>query len=91
MGATWLIHVVASVLKVSTGGLSTALTGGAQGAVAYYSTYLVGQAAEHYLAQGKSWGEGGPKQVVRDILNRLDRDSILAQARVDIAERLRSV
>jgi small GTP-binding protein len=91
MGATWLIHLVASVLKVSTGGLSTALTGGAQGAVAYYSTYLVGQAAEHYLAQGKSWGEGGPKQVVRDILDRLDRDSILAQARVDIAERLRSV
>ncbi len=91
MGATWLIHLLASLLKVGTGGLSTIVTGGAQGAVAYYSTYVVGQAAERYLAQGKSWGEGGPKQVVRDILDGLDRESILAQAREDIAARLRSV
>lgn len=90
MGATWLLHLLASLLKVGTAGLSTVVTGGAQGAVAYYSTYIVGQAAERYLAQGKSWGEGGPKQVVRDILNGLDRESILAQAREDIAARLRS-
>jgi len=90
MGATWLIHALAALLKVGTAGLSTLVTGGAQGAVAYYSTYVVGQAAEQYLVQGKSWGEGGPKQVVREILDGLDRDSILAQARGDIAERLRS-
>ncbi len=90
MGATWLIHLLASLLKVGTGGLSTLVTGGAQGAVAYYSTYIVGQAAERYLAQGKSWGEGGPKKVVRDILDGLDRESILAQAREEIAARLRS-
>ncbi len=90
MGATWLIHLVGSLLKAGTGGLSTIVTGGAQGAVAYYSTYIVGQAAEQYLAHGKSWGEGGPKQVVRDILDGLDRDSILAQAREDIAARLKS-
>jgi hypothetical protein len=90
MGATWLINLLASLLKAGTGGLSTMVTGGAQGAVAYYSTYVVGQAAERYLALGKSWGDGGPKQVVRDILDGLDRDSILAQARADIAARLRS-
>jgi len=90
MGATWLIHLASSLLKAGTGGLSTALTGAAQGAVAYYSTFIVGQAAEQYLAQGKSWGEGGPKQVVRGILDGLDRDSILAQARADISARLRS-
>lgn len=90
MGATWLIHALAALLKVGTVGLSTLVTGGAQGAVAYYSTYVVGQAAERYLVQGKSWGEGGPKQVVQEILDSLDRDSILTQAREDIAERLRS-
>jgi len=90
MGATWLIHALASLLKVGTAGLSTLVTGGAQGAVAYYSTYIVGQAAEQYLVRGKSWGTGGPKQVVREILDGLDRDSILAQARGDIADRLRS-
>jgi GTP-binding protein Era len=90
MGTTWLIHLAASLLKIGSGGLSTFVTGGAQGAVAYYSTYVVGQAAERFLSQGKSWGKGGPKRVVREILDGLDRESILAQARTDIADRLHS-
>ncbi len=88
MGTVWAVHFVSSVLKLGSGGLSALVTGGAQGAVAYYSTYIVGQAAEQYLAQGKSWGEGGPKYVVRKILDNLDRDSILEQARQDIRKRL---
>ncbi len=90
MGTVWAVHFASSALKLGTGGLSAVVTGGAQGAVAYYSTYIVGQAAERYLAQGKSWGEGGPKHVVREILDSLDRDSILTQARADIRARLRS-
>ena len=90
MGTVWAVNLVSAVMKLGTGGLSTVLTGTAQGAVAYYSTYVVGQAAESYLAHGKSWGETGPKQVIRDILESIDRDSILAQARADIAGRLRS-
>ncbi len=90
MGTVWAVHFVSSALKLGTGGLSAVVTGGAQGAVAYYSTYVVGQAAERYLAQGKSWGEGGPKHVVREILDSLDRDSVLTQARADIRARLRS-
>jgi GTP-binding protein Era len=90
MGTVWAVNLISSALKLGTGGLSTVLTGTAQGAVAYYSTYVVGQAAELYLAQGKSWGELGPKQVIRDILDGIDRNSILAQARSDIAARLRS-
>ncbi len=90
MGATWVIHIFSSLLKLGTGGLSALVMGGAQGAVAYYSTYIVGQVAEQYLASGKSWGDGGPKQVVQEILDGLDRQSILAQARNDIADRLRA-
>lgn len=90
MGTVWAIHLVSSALKLGTGGISTLATGSAQGAVAYYSTHIVGKAAEQYLAQGKSWGEGGPKLAVRDILDRLDRDSILAQAKADIASRLKA-
>jgi GTP-binding protein Era len=89
MGATWLVHLVSSLLKAGSAGLSTMLTAGAQGAVAYYSTYVVGRAAQQYLAAGCSWGEGGPKQVVHNILNSIDRDSILANARKDIIERIR--
>jgi len=88
MGTVWAVHLVSSALKLGSGGLSAIVTGGAQGAVAYYSTYVVGQAAERYLAQGKSWGEGGPKYVVREILDHLDRDSIIRQAKHDIRERL---
>jgi len=91
MGTVWAVHFVSSALKLGTVGLSAIVTGGAQGAVAYYSTFIVGQAAERYLAQGKSWGEGGPKRVVREILDSLDRDSILEQARADIRARLRSI
>jgi hypothetical protein len=90
MRTVWVVNLASAAMKLGTGGLSTVLTGPAQGAVAYYSTYVVGQAAESYLAHGKSWGETGPKQVIRDILDSIDRDSILAQARADIAGRLRS-
>ncbi|MCP4127660.1 MAG: DUF697 domain-containing protein [Gammaproteobacteria bacterium] len=91
MGTVWAVHFVSSALKLGTGGISAVVTGGAQGAVAYFSTRVVGQAAEQYLAQGKSWGEGGPKYVVREILDSLDRDSILKDARSDIRQRLKAV
>lgn len=90
MGTVWAVHFVSSALKVGTGGLSTLITAGAQGAIAYYSTYVVGRAADRYLATGKSWGPGGPKQVVNEILESLDRDSILRQARDEIRARLRT-
>jgi small GTP-binding protein len=88
MGTVWALHLVSSALKVGTLGLSTILTAGAQGAIAYYSTYLVGQAAAEYLAEGKSWGEGGPKKVVKEILDSLDRDTVLRDAKREIQARM---
>lgn len=88
MGTVWALHFVSSALKVGTLGLSTIVTAGAQGAIAYYSTYLVGRAAAEYLAKGKSWGEGGPKKVVKRILDTLDRDTVLRDAKREIQARL---
>jgi GTP-binding protein Era len=88
MGTVWALHFVSSALKVGTAGLSTIVTAGAQGTIAYYSTYVVGQIAADYLSKGKSWGEGGPKQVVREILDSLDRDTVLQQAKREIQSRL---
>lgn len=88
MGTVWALHFVSSALKVGTFGLSTILTAGAQGAIAYYSTYVVGRVAAEYLAHGKSWGEGGPKQVVQEILDSLDRETVLQEARREIRARL---
>lgn len=88
MGTVWALHFVSSALKVGTLGLSTILTAGAQGAIAWYSTYVVGRVAAEYLARGKSWGAGGPKRVVRDILDSLDQDTVLEEARREIRARL---
>jgi hypothetical protein len=65
--------------------LSTALTATAQGALAWYATYLTGTVAAAWFAHGKSWGEGGPKETVRNILQSLDQDSILLSAREEIS------
>lgn len=88
MGSVWALHAVSSALKVGSLGLSTILTAGAQGAIAYYSTYVVGRVAGEYLAHGKSWGSGGPKQVVEEILDSLDRETVLEEARREIRARL---
>ena len=88
MGTVWALHFVSSALKVGTAGLSTLVTAGAQGAIAYYSTYVVGRVAAEYLGEGKSWGEGGPKQVVKQILESLDRDTVLNDAKREIQARL---
>lgn len=87
-GTAWGVGLLSSSLKAVTGGLSTLLTGSLQAGIAYYATYLTGQVALRYFAQGKSWGEGGPKYVVQQILDGLDKDSILKQAKEEIAERL---
>lgn len=88
--AVWAIHLGSSALKLGTAGLSTIATAAAQGAVAYYSTLVVGRVAAEYLSKGKSWGGAGPKKVVKRILDSLDRDSILQDARREIRARLRA-
>ena len=89
LGTVWAVNIVSSALKAGSGGISTIVTASAQGAVAYYSTYVVGQVAERYLAQGKDWGEGGAKRVVNEILESVDRDSVLDQAKGDILAHLK--
>ncbi len=88
MATVWAVHLGSSVLKLGTAGLSTIATAAAQGAVAYYSTLVVGRVAGEYLAKGKSWGDAGPKKVIQKILDSLDRDTVLRDARNEIRARL---
>ncbi len=80
MGAVWGVNLLSSVLKTLSVGLSTTLTASAQGALGYYATYLVGKIAEQYFAQGNQWGNNGPKVLVKNIVKKLDRNSILQEA-----------
>ena len=88
MGAYWGMNLVSSALKTASAGLSTALTATAQGALAWYATYLTGKMAQNWFSRGKSWGNAGPRKTARSILASLDRDSILKTARQDLLTRL---
>ncbi len=90
MGAVWGVNLLSSMLKTISVGLSTTLTAGAQGALGYYATYLVGKIAEQYFIRGKSWGDKGPKKVAQDIVNGLDKDSILSEAKNKILQKIKS-
>ena len=89
MSAYWGMNLVTSALKTASVGLSTALTATAQGALAWYATYVTGKMAQTWFSRGKSWGNAGPRDTARTILESLDRDSIIQTARDDILERLR--
>jgi hypothetical protein len=88
MGAYWGMNLVSSALKTASAGLSTALTATAQGALAWYATYLTGKMAQSWFSRGKSWGNAGPRKTARSILASLDRDSILRTARRDLRTKL---
>jgi GTPase SAR1 family protein/uncharacterized protein (DUF697 family) len=89
MGAYWGMNLVTSALKTASAGLSTALTATAQGALAWYATYVTGRMAQSWFSRGKSWGSAGPRETARAILDSVDRDSIIQSARDDILERLK--
>ncbi len=84
---------------IPTGGLtatpyvSVALT---QATVSGVSTYAIAQVTKTYLANGATWGKGGPKAVVTEILSELDEDSIMQQirqalvAKLDLPSRLKN-
>ncbi len=88
-GSFWAIHFASSALKITTVGISTLLTGAAQGAIAWYSTLIIGRVTEEYLIKGKSWGEVGPKLAVQNILDSLDRDSVMSEAKEEIMRYLK--
>jgi uncharacterized protein len=60
--------------------------GAAQGAIAGYGAYLVGQATQAYLQHGCTWGESGPATVIQEILGQVNRDSILDRLRQELPQ-----
>ena len=89
-GLSGLKSVLAAA-AIPTGGLtaspyvSVAL---AQATVSGVSTYAIAQVTKTYLANGASWGKGGPKAVVSDILSDLDEASIMRQIRKELSAKL---
>jgi hypothetical protein len=64
------------------------LTAIPQGAAAGFGSYIVGHAAKHYFEHGSSWGRQSPKEVVREILEQTDRQSVLEHLKDEIRKRI---
>lgn len=86
----WMTHMVANAMKATSFGAATVATAVPQGLAGGYGSYIVGQAAKYYLQHGASWGDAGPKTVVRRILETAEEDSILEKLRDEVNRKLRS-
>jgi uncharacterized protein len=58
--------------------------GAIQGAIAGYGAYMVGKAAQTYLAAGCTWGQLGANTVIREILDRVDDATIISRLRDEL-------
>jgi uncharacterized protein len=55
-----------------------------QGAIAGYGAYMVGKAAQAYLAEGCTWGQLGANTIMQEILDRVDDATIISRLRDEL-------
>jgi hypothetical protein len=82
------VSYASSIFKGLTLGYGTVLTALPQGAAAGYGSYIVGQAARYYFQHGASWGAQSPKQVITQILDNTDRQSVLDRLKLEIKQKI---
>ena len=82
------VTYASSLFKALTVGYGSVLTALPQGAAAGYGSYIVGQAARYYFQHGASWGDQSPKQVITQILDNTDKESVLRQIKEQIKKKI---
>jgi len=83
-----LVSYASSAFKALTAGYGSIATALPQGAAAGYGSYIVGQAARYYFQHGASWGSQSPKQVVTQILENTDKQSVLEKLKEEIKRKI---
>ena len=83
-----VVSYASSVFKALTAGFGSVATALPQGAAAGYGSYIVGQAARYYFQHGASWGDASPKQVITQILENTDKESVLQQLKEEIKKKI---
>lgn len=79
-----------AIFAPATGGMSiapytaVALT---QASIAGVSTYTIGQVTKTYLANDASWGDNSPKSVITQILDTIDKHSIVDRIKQELANK----
>jgi small GTP-binding protein len=80
----------AATFTEGVGGITTyASAASIQAGAAGYGSYIIGQAAQAYLANGCTWGTFGPDTIIQDILNHLEPNMILGRIQQELQEKLR--
>jgi small GTP-binding protein len=82
------VTYASSLFKALTVGYGSVVTALPQGAAAGYGSYIVGQAARYYFQHGASWGDQSPKQVVTQILDNTDKESVLEKIKTQIKKKI---
>ena len=82
------VSYASSLFKGLTLGYGTVVTALPQGAAAGYGSYIVGQAARYYFQHGASWGDESPKQVVNQILENTDKESVIERLKEEIKKKI---
>jgi uncharacterized protein len=84
LGKAGVIAGAASSGDFSNVVLTQLTAGAAQGMVAGYGSYAIGKAAQAYLVRGCTWGAEGPDTVIEELMNQLDRNTILYRLQQDM-------
>ena len=73
----------------STGAIAAYMgTATVQGAIAGYGTFVVGRVAQIYLEQGCTWGEMGASTLIKEILARVEPNTIMYRLRQELLGQL---
>ncbi len=83
-----LVSYASSAFKALTAGYGSIATALPQGAAAGYGSTIVGQAARYYFQHGASWGSESPKQVVTQILENTDKQSVIEKLKEEIKRKI---
>ncbi len=83
-----VVSYASSVFKALTAGFGSVATALPQGAAAGYGSYIVGQAARYYFQHNASWGDQSPKQVITQILENTDKESVLEKLKEEIKKKI---
>ena len=63
-----------------------ASTASLQGAIAGYSSFIIGRVAQVYLEQGCTWGELGSSTLIKQILSQTDSNTIIYRLRQELLQ-----
>lgn len=84
----WLTHGTSHFVKTLTFGAGTIITALPQGMAAAYGSYIVGMAAKYYFQHDCGWGPQSSKEVIKNILENMDKASVLITIKDGIANAL---